>query len=320
MNICHQTIIIKMSFPMVRVCQELFPKGSYTKQREDGFRFDEMLKLQIDILLKNIIKDWDFTIIISGGGEVRVGKSVLAAQIGSYWTYMINTLYKNQIKKPVPFNCDNEVLEGKGLIRQGNYFGVNHPYACLIFDEAGADLEGRKIMSSMTQDVLDFYRECGQYNLFNILVLPEYFDLPKSIALSRSIFLIDVFYTADKEGNFERGHFNFYSRRNKKYLYLKGKKDLNYMAHPSDFRGEFMNFWTIDEKEYRKRKLDAMMKREVKRRNVFQMQRDACWYLLNQEFKQTQEKIAKRMEQLTGTFVAHNTVSDGIRHYFAENK
>lgn len=302
---------------MVRVCEEWFPKGSYSGQRHDGFYMDDILKEQIDILLKNIKNDWDFTIIITGSGEVRVGKSVLAMHIGAYWSYMIKKLYN----KKVPFDVKtNFVFEGKKLIEIGNKLGQKYSYPCLIFDEAGADLEGRKIMSGMTQDVLDYYRECGQYNMLNILVLPEYFDLPKGIALSRSICLINVYYTTNEESIFERGYFDFYSRRNKKQLWIKGKKELNYKAYRYDFHGRFYNMYPLDEKEYRKLKQEAMTKRESRRRSKFQMQRDACWFLLNREFNMTQEQIGKRMEQLTGVFVPHNTISDGLRHFIMENE
>jgi len=302
---------------MVKVCKKEFPKGSFKGQISDGFFLDKTLKAQLDILLKNIIKDWDFTIMITGGGEVRVGKSVLAMQIAKYWSSQIKKLYG----KDVPFDVEtNFVFDGKKLIQRGNELGKKHPYSALLFDEAGADLEGRKAIQTTTQDVLDFFRECGQYNLFNILVIPEFFELPKGIALSRSIFLIDVYYTASADGIFKRGFFNFYSRRNKKYLYLKGKRELNYKAHVYDFHGRFTNFYPVDEKTYRAKKQEALSKRESKRRNKFQNQRDACWYLLNREFKITLQEIGKRMEQLTGTFVAKTTIYDGLRHFLLENE
>jgi len=302
---------------MTIVCGDWFPKGSRKNQKQDGFSMDKILKAQLDILLKNITNDWDFTIIITGGGEVRVGKSVLAMQIAAYWSYQMEKLYG----KKVIFNLENNfVFDGKKLIEMGNKLGQHHPYSVMIFDEAGADLEGRKIMLSMTQDVLDYYRECGQYNLLNILVLPEYFDLPKGIALSRSIFLIDVYYTPDDEGIFQRGFFNFYSRRNKKYLYLKGRKELNYKAYQYDFHGRFHNFYPVDEKEYRKLKQEALSKRESKRRNKFQIQRDWCWFLLTKEIGWTQEQLSKRMEQGTGIFVARRTITDGLRHFTMENE
>ena len=302
---------------MAYVCTDWFKKdGSRPYQREDGFWMDDLLLEQINILIKNIKHDWDFTIIITGGGEVRVGKSVLAMQIGAYWTWRM--LKDHGVK--VPFAVEtNFVLEGKKLIEYGNELGQNNKYSCLIFDEAGADLEGTKLMNSMTQDVMDYYRECGQYNLLNILVLPDYFVLPKGLALTRSVCLIDVYYSIDSDNIFQRGYFNFYSRRAKKELYLKGKRDLNYNAAKYSFNGKFAHFYPIDEIKYRSLKQETLSKRESKRRNKFQMQRDACWYLLTREFGMTQEQVGIRMEQLTGIFVAHNTISDGLRHFVLEN-
>lgn len=301
----------------IYVCQDWFPKDGVKYQREDGFRMNAMLKRQLDILLKNIKDDWDFTIIITGGGEVRVGKSVLAMQIAAYWSYQIEKVYG--IKVPLDVKT-NFVLDGKKLIEMGNKIGKNHPYSCLIFDEAGADLEGRKTMQLATQDVLDYYRECGQYNMLNVLVLPEYFDLPKGIAVSRSICLIDVYYSVDEELKFRRGYFNFYSRRAKKKLYKEGKRELDYQAAKYDFNGTFPNFFPVNEKEYRSLKQEALSKREGKRRNKFQTQRDACWYLLHKEFGLTQVDLGKRMEQLTGIYVAGGVISDALIHYKVENE
>ena len=311
---------------MAMICEEWFPKGTFKNQKKDGFYMDETLKQQLDILIKNIINDWDFTIVITGGGEVRVGKSVLAMQIACYWAYQMWKVHK----KKIPFTLDgNFVFDGRKLIQKGNELGQHKPYSPLIFDEAGADLEGRKIVQTSTQEVLDYFRECGQYNLFNILVMPEYFDLPKGIALSRAIFLIDVYYTADETGWFERGYFNFYSRRNKKHLYLKGKRELNYQAHKYNFHGQFFNSYPVDELKYRALKQEAMIRRESRKRSKFQLQRDACWYLLAHEGmeckcgktqKLTQQQLAQRMEQMTGIFVAQPTLSDGIKHFILEKE
>lgn len=306
---------------MVYVCKGMF------KEKPDGFYMDPLLKLQLDVLLKNIKKDWDFTIIIGGEGEVRVGKSKLAMDIASYWTYEIEKRYG----KKCPFNVeDNFVFEGEKLIKKGNYLGQNFPFSVLIFDEAGADLEGRKTMHSSTQMVLDFYRECGQYNLLNILVLPEFFDLPKGIALSRSIFLINVSYEATEAGIFERGHFKFYSKRSKKWLYLKGKRDLNYSCVKYDFRGTFSNFYQVNEQEYRKAKQEALSKRQSKSRSKFLLQRDALIYILcgekqEKDIKQgekimTQEQLGIRLEQLTGLFIAQQTISDALRRLKSEQE
>ena len=223
---------------------------------------DNLLKANLDALLKNAGQkdDWDFLVLVTGGGSVRVGKSLLASQIAVYWSYELKRLYGMK----VPFVIkENMVFHGVKLIKQGNKLGKQYPHSVLIFDEAGADLEGVKVMRRSTQAVKDYLRECGQYNFLTILVLPEFFDLPKGIALSRSDFLIDCYALADKEGKFRRGYFNFYSKPNKKMLYLKGKKELNYKAHRYDFHGRWLNFYPIDEVEYRAAKVSALRTREV---------------------------------------------------------
>jgi len=313
---------------MVQVCCEQFPKGTRPYQKKDGFFMYEFLKIQLDILLKNIKDDWEFTILITGGGEVRLGKSMIAMQIAAYWTEQIKKLYGII----VPFNVkQNFCFEGRELISKGNFLGKNHPYSCLLYDEAGSDLEGRKVVFTTTKAVLDFYRECGQYNQLNIIVLPEFFDLPKGIALSRSIFLINVYYTADEEGKFERGYYDFYSRRNKKKLYIKGKKNLDYHAAPYNFHGRFSKFYPVDEQEYRKAKQEALAKRDVGgRRAKWQLQRDASWYLLahegltcvdcNKQIKIKQNELARMMHELTGFYTTKQNVQQAIAHYNMETE
>lgn len=305
---------------MARVCIDWFPET-------DGFYMDDRLKMQLDILLKNITKDWDFTILITGQGEVRVGKSVLALQVCMYWTYEIWKRYN--IKNPFTIK-DNIVFEGKKLIKQGNLIGQNYKYSTVLFDEAGADLEGKKVLTGSTREVLDYFRECGQYNLLNVLVIPEFFDLPKGIALTRSICLLDVFYTPNEEGIFQRGFFNFYSKRSKKLLYLLGKKELDYSKVKSDFKGvpgRFMNFYPINEAEYRKAKQDALIKRESLKKNKWQIQRDALIYLLAGENREdtgkpiyNQTQLAQRMEEMTGIEITSMTIHDVLKRWGIEEE
>ncbi|KKN40578.1 hypothetical protein LCGC14_0732140 [marine sediment metagenome] len=237
------------------VCQDWFPLKKGDRRKSDGFWMDDLLLRQIDVLLKNVVKDWDFTIIISGQGEMRVGKSVLAMQIGAYWTYELEKRFG--IK--VPFNVkENFVLNGNELMQKGNQLGEKYKYSVLVFDEAADDLESTKVLKATTQAIKDYLRKAAQFNMLNIIVQSEFFELPKAIAISRSMYLIDVSYTIDEVGLFERGSFDFYSKRRKKYLYLKGKKDLNYHAQRSDFKGAFSNFYPVDEAEYRQEKADSL--------------------------------------------------------------
>lgn len=238
---------------MAYVCSEWFPNKEHPER--SGFFMDDFLKRELDIYLRNIKNDWDFTILISGQGEMRVGKSLLGMQICAYWTYQIEKLYK--IK--VPFNVkENLVLNGNELMKKGQALGEKYKYAALDYDEAADDLESTKVMRGSTQMIKDYLRKAAQFNMLNVIIQSEYFEVPKSIAISRSVCLIDVYYNINEDGYFERGHYNYYSRRGKKLLYLLGKKMLDYSCVKPDFKGEFRNFYPLDEEEYRKEKRDAL--------------------------------------------------------------
>ncbi len=296
----------------MRVCEDWFPVGSRKGQKKDGFEMDDALAAQIKIAAKNIVKDWDFTILITGGGEVRVGKSVLALQIGMYWTWLMEKLHG--IK--VPFDVKNNIVfQWENLIETGNRLGETQKFCALQYDEAGESMQGTKTMSRELQAVKDYLRECGQYNFLNIMVLPEFFDLPKGIALTRSIFLIDVYYSSNEEGLFQRGYFKFYSRRNKKKLYLKGKRELNYNAHQFNFQGRFPNFYPIDEQKYRERKQEALRARETNKKDKMRDMRDFCWALLNLKYGLSQPEIAGLMKIGTHHNMSYTSVSEGIKPY-----
>lgn len=278
--------------------------------KKAGFEMDDNLAQQIQIAAKNITNDWDFTIIITGGGEVRVGKSVLALQIMCYWTWLMEKLHG--IK--VPFSVkENVVFNWNLLIDQGHKLSKRTKYCALSYDEAGETMEGTKTQSRELRAVKDYLRECGQYNFLNILVMPEFFDLPKGIAMTRSIFLIDVYYGSNSEGIFQRGYFKFYSRKNKKNLYLKGKKELNYNAHVYNFQGKFPNFYPVDEQEYREAKAKALKERGSNIKNNIKEARDCCFYILNKELGFTQKDIAQRLKELVGLRIGISTVEEGIR-------
>ena len=292
---------------MAKVCEELYPMGSYKGQRSPGFYMHDTLKINLDVLLKNIERDWDFVITIAGSGRVRMGKSLLALQIGAYWTYMIEKLYgyKN------PFNVeDNIIFNGSDLIKKGNKLGMNNKHSCLIFDEAGADLEGVKAMKKTTQAVKDFLRECGQYNMLTILVLPDFFDLPKGVALSRCDFLINCYTSVDDKDYIERGFFNFYSRPNKKYLYLRGKKELDYNAYHEDWSGDWDVFYPIDEAQYRALKVKALRNREAMSAKEERMAFYARGCVLELKLRGlSHTEIAEKVKDHTGFATSHHYIA-----------
>jgi hypothetical protein len=213
---------------------------------------DPLLKAQLDNIAYNMLHDFDAVIPVSGDGMVRVGKSVLAQQIGYYIAW----------KHKTPFTLANIVFSGKELIEMAQKLPKN---SVLIYDEARGELDSKKVMENITKNLMDFFAECGMLNHCIILVCPDFFELPKGVALNRSEFLVNVIRTSslkkDKEGievvKFERGVFEFYNRRGKKILYIQGKKDYNDYGVGKkcrSFFGNFHNQYIVDKTQYENKK------------------------------------------------------------------
>lgn len=280
----------------MKVCLEQFPETN-------GYYIDGYLKENLDIMVKHIKHDWDFVLLVSGSGKVRVGKSVMALQVGHYLTNKVNEKYKKDYK----FGLDNVCLSAEELFKKSKELS-DKPYSVVIYDEAAQDLMGTKILYKITQTLMDFFRECGQLNLFVIIVVPDFFDLPKTIALTRSIALIDVYYT----GEFERGYFNFYNESRKKNLWLYGKKYLNYFVEKPSFFGRFTNFYPIDEQEYRIKKATALRNRvrnmgarEIRNRDLLAV----CVWTIVKERWMNETELAQHISHISGQKITTSGIS-----------
>lgn len=260
-----------------------------------GYWMDGYLKSNCDSIIYNLEQDWDFIFIITGDGMTRVGKSVLAQQIGYYIAYNLKT----------PFDINNIIFSGAELIKKGTTFP---PKSVFVYDEARADLDNKKQMHTYTKNLLDYFAECGMYNHFIILVLPEFFELPKTIALNRAEALINVKRETEvvktKDGaviNFKRGKFDFYNKVGKRKLYFEGKKNFNfYNPRHRVFYGEFRDFSTINKEAYTKRKIEFLRRdRDDQAKRLSPMndrrlrQRNIAFKIIIDELGWTQTKLAK---------------------------
>ena len=234
---------------MTKVCEKEFPLGSFKGQKTDGFYIDGTLKVNLDTLADKIADDQQFNLLITGSGSTRVGKSFFCTQVASYLTSKVNELHKT---KNV-FTLKNMVFKSEDLIKKA----LNMPkYSVLVLDE-GDDLV-EHYWSKLSRDLRRFFRKCGQLNIFVILVLPDFFELPKTYAITRTICLLDVHFVR----KFERGYFSFYNFKKKRSLYLKGRKYADYDMVSSNFRGRFINFCTINQEDYRKKKWNDLQEGE----------------------------------------------------------
>jgi len=66
-------------------------------------------------------------------------------------------------------------------------------YSCIVLDEWDEKTYFDKLALALRQ----FFRKCRQLNLFMIIIIPDFFQLPKGYAISRSVFAIDVKFSGD---------------------------------------------------------------------------------------------------------------------------
>lgn len=199
------------------------------------FYIDGYLKQNLDTAKRVVKKDWDMVFLYDG--MEGSGKSVKAMQDAYYCD---PTLCLDRIT----FTADEFK---KAIIGAEKYQAV-------IYDEAYTGLSSRQAMSKINTSLIKMLAEIRQKNLFIFVVMPTFFDLDKYVAIWRSRALIHVY---NKEA-FERGYFAFFNSDRKKKLYVLGKKFYSYSATKSNFHGRFINYYPVDEKEYRSRKKKAL--------------------------------------------------------------
>lgn len=263
---------------------------------------DSLLLKPLNTFCYNINDGHDFTIIVSGSGKKRIGKTTLAAQIGYYCAYVLGT----------PFDVTNIAFGGKELIETAK---SHCPRSVIVDDESRTDLSSKRQMETFNKDLMDFFSECGKLNDMIILVAPDFFDISKSMAVTMSDLLINVVrdssppieMTAARlrqsglrldEGTvvkkLVRGMWDAYNEDGKKKLYIWGKKHFD--EYNTKFRfayGEFRNFWPIDQDAYEKRK-DKFINRE--RGNTKKAQSDKRMKLLQTAINNMREKGIKQKE------------------------
>lgn len=199
---------------------------------------EQKLHDNLKLLPKRIDNDKDVLGIIVG--SPGIGKSTIAQQCGFFLDptltcKSIKYSYEDYIK----YSCelfDNKQSKGKSIIH----------------DESKESLSAVMVMSKRTRNFMNFLYENRQMNMYQFVLSGDFFDIPKSIVMQRSLFMIQVL----EEGEFQNGYFHFFNGEDMKRLYIKGKKERNMRASGYTFRGTFPKFYTVDEDEYRKLKRD----------------------------------------------------------------
>ena len=230
----------------MKILKERYPMGSLKNQQTAGRYINATLYENLRILAKTIKKDMTYLGIISSSTlEVGTGKSVFIQQMAEAYLDLVKQIHGIDNR----LTMNNIVFSPKELIERA--FKIPR-YSVILVDE----WEDAHYWSELGMSLRQFFRKCRQLNLFMLVIIPNFFQLPQSYAVSRSVFFIDVLF----QGEFQRGFFKFYSFNKKKKLYLKGKKQQNYDCEKPDFIGNFTDGYVIPEKEYREKKYLDMLK------------------------------------------------------------
>ena len=108
---------------------------------EKEIYLNETLMFQLDTLIYNVKKDWDYVIIITGDRMVRTGKSVLAMNIGAYLAHRLQT----------PFTLDNIFFESDRMV---DFAQQAPPNSVIIYDEGREGLAASKSAKTMQKDFI----------------------------------------------------------------------------------------------------------------------------------------------------------------------
>jgi len=241
-----------------------------------NYYMDGKLQKQLDGSIKSAlhVKDKDWVLIIDG--MEGCGKSVFAMQVAKY--------------VDSSFNIDRIAFNGQQfkeiIMKAGKGQAV-------VFDEAFVGLSSRAALSEINNMLVGLMMQMRQKNLFVIIVLPSFFLLDKYVALWRAKGLFHVY---EKDG--KRGQWIYLNKNKKKLIYIKGKKTYSYYGIRSGFRGRFIDYYTVDEQEYRKRKGEALESRQKEvKQSKYIYQRDILVLMLRREAGFHQKAIAEWMTQ-----------------------
>lgn len=264
---------------------------------------DKYLYSNIEIFVKRLIHDFDTWVIISGDeGE---GKSLLGKQIASMAQYLLN-IEKREVSAHIVFDPNTFIK----VIKECKKSSI------IIFDEATTGLHSRKSMSNINIGLISAAAQYRKKNLFVIIILPAFHDLDKNIAIHRTRCLLNVY--VDK---FKRGFFSYFTKEQKRKLYVDGKKYYDMRIVKPEFRGRYMHWSSFDELEYEKQKDESIGRdlevKEVK--NKWLRQRNASFYLLERS-GMTHAQISHELMTLLKQEVPRNTISDAIRGFSKEMK
>ncbi len=214
-------------------------------------------------------------------GREGLGKSTLAMQLA----YVVD-------KK---LSLDNIVFTANQLEKR---ITESKRFTAIIFDESFSGLSSKGAISKENKRLVRLLMMMRQRNLFLFIVLPSFFHLEKYVGIFRSTALFNVLVSRK---NFKLRYYKVYNYKQKRELYIKGKNLMDYSRPkiPKSYRFYKKLPPTIDDKAYRKKKLDTFRddgKEESEESKIIK-QRNFLFYVLKENYGLSYIEIAKLLEE-----------------------
>ncbi len=244
-------------------------KGEDCEFYMDGYLLKNVEKVK-EVVQK---KDFDYVAIIAG--LPGAGKSNFAITLAKYFCPWFDHTY-------IAYTAEQFIELTNNCPKRSS----------VVLDESFASLNSKVGMSSDYLKVVNHLQLIRQKNLFILLCLPNFFDLNKGIAIYRTSHLFVIY--GKKFG--DRGSFSAFDRDNKKMLYIKGQKYMNYNCVKPNFRGQFTKQKALPVEIYDKLKLQHLKEQNInigRKTTRVNVQRDKvlayCKFILKIPVKKLQD-------------------------------
>ena len=127
-------------------------------------------------------------------------------------------------------------------------------HSVVILDECFESMNTKAGISKEFHKVVSFLQVIRQRHLYIFLLLPNFFDLNKSIALYNTSLLFVCYEDGDK-----RGFYVVFDRIRKKNLFINGHKMQDYSVEFPNIRGRVNSECIINWEKYEKRKKEHLL-------------------------------------------------------------
>ena len=254
--------MVKIKYDFVKGEWIELPKGSREGMYMDGFLYRSCKKA------REVMQTTKNYLPIAISGYPGLGKTTILTQVATFFDP--NFSEKDVVFKPIDFI--NLLKEAK-------------PLSSKALDESYEGLSSEQIRKTVGQTLKVVLNVVRKKRLYIFIVIPNFFDLSKSVAVFLTRWLIHCY----SEAFGDVGRMVMFDRNTKRILYLKGKRFEDYNCIKADAKGVFTKYipkkfnWENYEKakdEY----LQQLGEEDNDNENSFKKQRDRIICKMKKKF------------------------------------